>query len=50
MPESAQEWYERVSGTHLRPAASPGSPSYPLDADGRVRALSPPSVEPGVVP
>ena len=47
MPESAQEWYERVSaGDAHRPASWPTSPSYPLDASGALRPLAPPAAEP----
>jgi len=46
VPDSAQEWYERVSAEAHRPAGWPASPSYPLDASGAPRPLSAPSAEP----
>ncbi|MGI8645030.1 MAG: HIT family protein [Nocardioides sp.] len=49
MPESAQEWYARVSAAIAQDGYGaptwPASPAYPLAEDGSVRALDPPTAE-----
>ncbi|GAA2123733.1 hypothetical protein [Nocardioides bigeumensis] len=50
MPESAQEWYDRVSARIAEDGYGPpewrSAPSFPLDESGAVRALERPGEEP----